>query len=475
MNTEESFFDKKWLKSIAALISLAMLIIFAGYHTYRAFTSEVQYVSAKERVTVDSITFAGYIARDETIIADHSGGVVSSPYPNASKHVKGEECVFVYPESCYELVNRISSLEKKTELMSRVMDYSSLSAAENKISFSYIELMKKFAEGSCESETEAAELLEAMMMRDYIFDKESLLEIYNGAKNELQMAKAELAGIQSVVSGSMPYTGYMFKDGDRYGSVFSKDLAVSGSVADILNAISIYNSESYFDSSDSVAVAAKSNVWYLLCPLSKAEAALIERGRTYKLSADGVSLTCTASDIRKSEDSDRSVAVLEIRELPPSVNYSRKMTVTLYFEEERTYNLPVSAIRTEKSGETGVYIMSGGVIMFRRVEVVKSTDTYVLVKSYASYLEDLNEEKSAEGIYGMDSDDSSDVGIYRGSSYTEFDEKITDDSTVLVKDPYGDVRINTRTENEPSEYLYLGENELIIISGKNLYHGKILS
>ena len=107
--------------------------------------------------------------------------------------------------------------------------------------------------------------------------------------------------------------------------------------------------------------------------------------------------------------------------------------------------------------------------------VVKSTDTYVLVKSYASYVESLNEEKAAEDIFGKESSDSALVGIYRGNSYTEYEESIYDNSTVLIKDPYADVKINTRTDVEPSEFAYLGENELIIISGKNLYHGKLLS
>lgn len=475
MNAEESFFDKKLLKTIAGIVCLAVLVIFAGYHIYRVFTTEIQYVPAKERVTVDSITFAGYIAREETVIIDPVGEIISSPYANASKHTKGETCVYVYPESCAALIERISRLEDKLALLSRVMSYSSLSTAENKISLSYIELMKIYAAGSSDAQAEVWALLEAMMTRDYIFDKKTVEDIYESIRKELASAKAELSVVQNVKSGQMPYTGYMFKNGDRYGSVFSKELAISGSADEILNAMSIYNSESYIDSSERVAVATKSNVWYILASVSDAEAELIERGREYGVDADGVALTCVVEDIRRSKNAGGTVVVFKTDDLPPSFNYNRKMTVTLYFEEQRTYNLPVSAVRTADSGETGVYIMSGGVVLFRRVEVVKSTDTYVLVKSHASYVDGLNEEKPAEDIYGMESDDSSDVGIFRGNSYTEFKESISDNYTVLVKGPFGDMRINTRTENEPSEFSYLEENELIIISGRNLYHGKLLS
>lgn len=475
MNAEESFFDKKLLKAIAGIVCLAVLVIFAGYHIYRVFTTEVQYVPAKERVTVDSITFAGYVAREETVITDAAGGIISSPYANASKHTKDEICVYVYPESCAELIARISRLEDKLALLSRVMSYSSLSAAENNISLSYVELMKVYAAGSSDAQAEVSALLEAMMTRDYIFDKNAVESIYEGAKTELASAKAELSAVHSVKGGQMPYTGYMFKNGDRYGSVFSKELAVSGSADDILNAISLYNSESYIDSSERVAVATRTNVWYILAPISDAEADLIERGSEYRVNADGVSLKCVVEDIRRSKNAGGTVAVLKTDDLPPSFDYNRKMTVTLYFEEQRTYNLPVSAVRTADSGETGVYIMSGGVVLFRRVEVVKSTDTYVLVKSHASYVDGLNEEKPAEEIYGMESGDSSDIGIFRGNAYTEFKESISDNYTVLIKGPFGDMRINTRTENEPSEFSYLEENELIIISGRNLYHGKLLS
>ena len=120
--------------------------------------------------------------------------------------------------------------------------------------------------------------------------------------------------------------------------------------------------------------------------------------------------------------------------------------------------------------------MYGGVVLFRRVEVIKSTDTYVLVKSHSAYVEGLNEEKPAEDIFQKESGgDSSNVGIFRGNAYTSFEGSVEDAYSVLVKDPFADIKINTRTENEPSEFEYLGENELIIISGKNLYHGKLLN
>lgn len=475
MNTEVSSFEKKWLKATAALVSLAVLILFAGYHTLRVFTSEVQYVPARERTTVDSITFSGYIAREETVIIDPAGGVISSPYANASKHAKGDECVSVYPYSCADLIAQIDSLQKKLGLLSEVMQYSSLDSAENKISLSYVELMKKYAGGSCDTDGEVSELLSAMMMRDYVFDKESLTAVYKSTETALASATAELDAVQGVKKGYMPYTGYMFKNGDRYGSLFTKELAVSGSADEILEAISKYNSElTLTETKYTVATATKSNSWYILAPLSAAEAVRIERGGQYTVDADGVSLRCTVDDIRTS-DGGNTVAVLSTKELPPSFDYSRKMTVTLYLEAERTYSLPVSALRTAESGENGVYIMAGGAVLFRRVEVVKSTDTYVLVRSHASYLESLDEEKRAEDIFGMQASDSSNAGIYRGNSYTQYKDNITDNSTVLVKDPLADVKINTRTEHEPSEYEYLDENELIIISGKNLYHGKLLS
>lgn len=476
MNTEEVVFDRKWLKTIAGLVCLAVLILFAGYHTYRVFTSEVQYVPAKERTTVDSITFAGYVARDEDVIIDAAGGVISSEYANASKHAKGAECVYVYPYSCADLISEITSLEKRLALLSEVMQYSSLSSAESKISLSYVELMKKYAVGECDAENEISELLRAMLMREYLFDKDSLQGMYDRTYAALTASRAELAAVPGVRRGYMPYTGYMLKNGDRYGSLFSKELAVSGGADDILDAISRYNSEvSVTEMEYTVATATRSNVWYILAPVSDSEAARIEKGEKYRLNADGLTLQCVVDDMRVSKNAGGYVAVLKIEELPPSFDYSRKMTVTLYFDAKRTYNLPVSALRTSDSGENGVYVMSGGVVLFRRVEVVKSTDTYVLVKSHGSYLDDLNEEKAAEDIFGMLSDDSSFSGIYRGNAYTEFEESINDNYTVLVKDPYGDVRINTLTENEPSEYSYLEENELIIISGKNLYHGKILS
>ena len=113
MNTDESLGITKWLKAFAYLACLAVLVLFSGYHVYRILTSDVQYVPAKERTTVDSITLVGYIAREESTVIGGGDGIIRAEHRNASKYTVGEKCVSVYPSSCAPLISRIEELEKK--------------------------------------------------------------------------------------------------------------------------------------------------------------------------------------------------------------------------------------------------------------------------------------------------------------------------------------------------------------------------
>ncbi|MBO7250773.1 MAG: hypothetical protein J6V42_05815, partial [Clostridia bacterium] len=88
------------------------------------------------------------------------------------------------------------------------------------------------------------------------------------------------------------------------------------------------------------------------------------------------------------------------------------------------YRVPSESV-VELDGETGVYILVGTVVEFRRVTVIKESGGYCIVKTYA---EDRAEIEAAE-----------EEGI--------------------------------KTDRPP----YLSDNDLIITSGNDLYDGKLIN
>ncbi len=458
-------------KTLFYIVCLLAVVAFVGYHIYGMLSADVVSVRAIERITKESVTLKGYLARNEVVIAEESGSMLFSEYSDGAKLKAGELAVSAYSNGgeSFEKVKEIALIKKKLAILSQAMNYESERDIDKRISLSYSELMKKYSGGRSDSEGELDALTAALSSREYFFDRESVRDAYSEAEKKLGELKSSLGSADG--SYKMPISGYFFGSGDEFGGLFTESLAKGGTADEILSNIATYNNSE--KSGKSIAVAAESSEWYLLCPANEKEVSAFVKGRTYDVTVGTFELRASLLDVRAASEGERCVLVLSFGSLPQGFSYDRCSTVELSSGDRRTYRIPSSAIRTSEDGTRGVYVVSGGVVLFRRVEIVKSGDNYVLVKSEKSYKEEQGSEKSAEALYGEIPPLS--AGIYRGNTQTSVtEENKADDGTVLVKRDTEDARINTFSEEDGGEFKYLEENEQIIISEGKLYHGKIL-
>ena len=101
-------------------------------------------------------------------------------------------------------------------------------------------------------------------------------------------------------------------------------------------------------------------------------------------------------------------------------------------------------------------------MLFRRVEILKSTESYCFVKSEEQYKEELAEGRRTEAIFRSNGGSDSFVGLF-GESGGE----------VLIRTDRGNVYIDPLVDEERTEYAYLAQDEFVIINGTGLYHGRI--
>ena len=112
--------------------------------------------------------------------------------------------------------------------------------------------------------------------------------------------------------------------------------------------------------------------------------------------------------------SDKTVLVFKTDVMPSGFNYLRKQNVQIIEESYTGYKVPSNAVRVI-NGKKGVYILSGNTVKFKEITVLVEQDGYFIVEERPSYYED------------------------------------------------------------PDCYDKLGLYDMIIVSGKNLYDGKIIS
>ncbi len=445
------------LKTVFYLICLAAVLVFVVYHLARMMTSDVITVRASERITSESISFSGILCRDEEFITGAESGVVYSEYPNGTKLKDGEHCIDIYPPGKADDIKRLSQLRRKHDLLLCAMKYATEEEIGGNLSLSYTDLMRKYSSGSSDIEGEIDALTLALTSRAYLFDKSS-------ASAELERTKSEInsviAGLGSPSDGGkMPFSGYIFTDGDRNGERFPASLALYGTADEIFSAIDGYR-ESEKDRYPS-AVAAQTHEWYILASVSQSELSDFEKGTSYSARVGGVDLSAYVSDIREGDDG-KSALVLYFDEIPTALTFSREIKVELTSRDTGSYRIPSSAIRTDDDGVTGVYVVSGGVVVFRRIEIIKSSNGYVLARSEREYNAALGSRREAEDLF--DFDNGMLYGIYRTDS----------GEGLLIKDREGDTALDLLAGADGVRYKYLEENELIIIFGRELYEGKIL-
>lgn len=121
--------------------------------------------------------------------------------------------------------------------------------------------------------------------------------------------------------------------------------------------------------------------WSILLPLEPDTAATLATGDSYDVCFTdeyGVTLRMTLDRLIGSRAEGRVVAVLSADETPSGFSYTRFSHVELTLSQTSGYHIPETAL-TEQDGVEGVYILDGGRVSFRAIEILLRGDGYALV------------------------------------------------------------------------------------------------
>lgn len=463
-----------WLTLFYAVCLVAALS-FVGYHLYRLLGSDIVTVRAENRHFRDEKDYVGYIARDGETVA-MPDGCVRFCGSNGERFKVGEVFAYIYPSEKQSILDEIESLEYENEILTSAMYYTSLSQSEADAALYYTELMNKLSLGDASVKTETDKLLSSCLSGEYVFDRTKIKKALS--ENESRISELEASLGKHIGSVKMPCTGSLYFGGDAGETIFTSKLASEGTADEMLSAINEYTSLASV--SKGFCTAVRFNKWYIIVPVTLEDAKTYAKDSVYTLlvGEDESECEATLDDVRMASDAKNACLVFSLTEDVQGLEYSRELDVRVVVSEYDGYRIPFSALRNAKDGTSGVYILSGGVVIFRRVDIVSTNGSYVLVRSFKDQAANEESEKAANRIYSSKYGDSLFTGIYPGGAYTFFgdDNKLFDNDvnrSLNIKGIERDVSIDLNSALEKHEYGYLEENEFIIIKGSSLYHGKI--
>lgn len=443
MDTE---YLKQVLINIAIVVLSAALMIYASYHIVKSFSDDIETLPAVIDDFNEAISADAYILRREEVLYSNSVGVVNYLVRDGEKVAVGDEVADVYKSGSGNIRERIEAIDLKIESLERVensvkyLAVSDVSNIDSVMKELVISASRDAAENSFSSVGSLAdELLFRMNLRQLLTgEKESFADELAALKAERAAAVAELTDVSDTVKTNV--SAYYFYEVDGYETAFSFDDINSLTYSDVTSMTSATPTLLSGKEAGKLVLDYK---WYVLMPIDKATAEYFTVGNSYDLnfSASGTELSMKLeriiSDTGTSSDGVGLVFSSEI--MPEDFDYTRMQPVSVNVKTYEGYKLPLSAVRIVDYDGTmveGVYILYGNTVRFRRIETILSQDGYVLCAPA---------------------------------------ESLTDDDDGIFQFPIIGETETEAPEMEAFEAIpFLELYDLVIISAKELYDGKII-
>ena len=459
-------YDKEYLKKVLVRVIGTVLgilvIIYIGYQIWHKVTSFVKCEPAAPYTYTVKITGEGYVFRNETVIQSPAQGGVVPLVSAGTKVSSGSSVAGVFSSSGADVEKRLSEIDEQIALLSLSSgtenlgnrDVSKLDAE----TYSIITEMRRSAEQGRYSEASShrLNLITKVNRRNAASgtgaDVASQIASLKLKREEITRELGEL-----VAEVKTPCSGWYYPDTDGYESIFTSSVIAGLTYDDFKTLLSTPAASTASDAGKTVV----DPVWYFVCELSRESLASKEVGEEYTIYFPynrGVKIQMTLDKI--CPGGEVGAAVFRTDKMPEGFDFSRMQSYELLENEYTGFKIPKSAVRMI-DGQMGVYVLSGEVVHFRMIEPLTEYENYYIVR--------MDHEIKAEETQTPSEADTGQV-----AQSPEWSPK--DPADTKSEETADDPAATSAESVAPAEkYKWLGLNENVIVSGKGLSDGRVIT
>lgn len=367
---------KNALKQTAsALISLA-IIFYILLQLMLSVGDTVETENAVLQQADYKVELTAYLFRDETVLDSGSLGTNSYLVEDGEKVIKGNEVCATYSEAeDADAQEKIKALKQRIEVLEKsgvgngyaVSDHKII---DNNISSLVLEIVKGVQSGSYDTAIRTGNDLLVQENRRY-----ALTQTVRDYSMQINACKTEIAHLESTFTGEKHITyatddGYYYSTVDGYENIFTSSA---------VNTLTLDNFEKIVSSDPDTDIAARSAgkiattaYWYIACKTARSEFGLYTVGNTYTLSfpySSDIKCDMKLSKVIAQTDTDDIVLIFSTKTIPSSLNFSRRQTVNVIKESYSGLRVSASAVRV-LDGVRGVYVLDGNTVIFKKIEIL---------------------------------------------------------------------------------------------------------
>ena len=407
-NTEQKVNKKPRLTLTWKLITvvISLLIIYTVYHVFFGLSESVPTTVAGLVNQNSSIMLEGVIFRNEEPISVKYQGDMRTYFSNGERVSVDSTVAAIYSDYSGEDKNaRIDELKDRIDILERsnvkglisVVDIEKLNLEIDQL---YTSLMLAKANNNNYKIAAIEKELTICLNQMKIYRGE--VDSYNA---EIAQLQTELDALYESFTGDKEYIyadkgGYFYHSCDGYEETLTYEKLASLTPSSLRDICNQTKENPKIDSAYRCKFVYE-NTWRIATACTDEIVALLEVGKTYDITVFDIKerlLKVTLEQIGESQNGE-SVVVFVCSNMPQGFDYSRYQSFKLDMSLVEGYRVPKEALVTlvdEVSGETktGVYVLSGSTVYFRRVDIIAEGNGYYVAskldKSKENYLEYLN-------------------------------------------------------------------------------------
>lgn len=375
--------QKEFLKKAAVIVLSLFFIFYVSYQVYLTSFEKVETETALEKTVNNSLFTTGFFVREEEYIVNSASGTVIPVAQDGKKVSSGDTVAVAFgSDSSVESYMRTELLKAELERYTKLNSITPSSgidadALDSSIGSAISDLVDKIdANDIGNLSSNYAALRDSVTKKQLILGADiNFQDIIDGINSELEMLEGRKLDHETInATGS----GYYIANVDGYENAFDYK-NVKSILPEQVDALLKGEKEEVAD--DVMGKLVTGFNWYIVCKLEIEDIAELEVNSFVTVdfpysSTEALKAQVVAVNV---SGADTAAVVLRCNVMDEELANMRIEDIEIIFNSVTGFRVPANAVR-EVDGVKGVYILRSNSVTFREINIVWTSDEYVICK-----------------------------------------------------------------------------------------------
>ena len=367
---------------IASLLISAAALVYLGYHFINSFSSGIETEYALQVTESDIISLDAYILRDESVLYSTESGSRAYLYSDGTKVKVGSTVANIYSGSDDD-EDSLVDIDKQLDLLAASsitegITSSDTGALDSRILSTYMSIRQNSELGLYSTLPKRRDELLTLINKRRVIT--GAVESYDAIIEDLKNQRDLITESHGSVTGSVtaPQSGYFYSELDGYEGIFGTECVET---MDFDTFDSMLSAEPNHYSDLAVGKLCTEFEWFIISECTRDSLRYFSKGSYYTVGFpynNDVAIRMELVNIYSEIGNDRVLVVFRSGEIPEDFSFRRMQPIEVVRSSHTGYKVPISAARLV-DGVQGVYILKGNMVHFRKIDIRLELDGYYIV------------------------------------------------------------------------------------------------